>query len=269
MKDTIGMIVAALLLVALGFGAYWWWNGDSNSAALNPGESSIATPAPDVVDGPHGPASTEVTFTATDGYTLSSTYSVPEVGSPIRMPVLVLVHQLGTSRHDFDLLVPRLLEEGYAVLAYDSRGAGKSVGGVADKKDSMKDFAGALSFLSTQKEVDASQVGVIGASIGGNVAYVASGSSASVKVAVALSPVSTGAPKELLGTTITVFKPHTVFVATDDKDKAEGDLIFKKVQDPKQRKVYPGLGHGVALLSSDAVVQDVLSFVAQFLDIKG
>lgn len=269
MKDTFSMIAAALFLVLLGFGAYWWWNKDVPLSSDLNGSSSVASSTQQVVEEPHGPVSSAVTFTASDGYKLSGTYSIPVAGSPIKMPVLVLVHEFGTSRHDFDALVPRLLEEGYAVLAYDSRGAGASASGPADKKDYMKDFAGALSFLNDQSEVDPTQVGVIGASLGGNVAFVASGSFPNVKVSVALSPASTGVPKELLGTGISNFKPHALLVSSSDKDKAEADLVYKKVSDPKERKVYAGAGVGMGLLANDQAVQDMLAFVAQFLDIKG
>ncbi len=270
MKDTMGMIAAALIIVLLGFGAYYLWHSNgTDSANLPVGGSSVATSTSSTLGEPAGPASTEVTFNATDGYKLSGTYSVPVAGSPIKMPVLVLVHQLGTDRHDFDTLVPTLLGEGYAVLAYDSRGAGKSANGPADPKDYMKDFSGALTFLSGQKEVDPSEVGVIGVSVGGNVAFVASGSFPNVKVAVALSPAYTGQPKELLGTAVSGFNPHAVLVASGDSGKAQADLVFKKVNDPKEQRVYTGAGEGLALFSNDKMMQDMLAFIAQFLDVKG
>lgn len=272
MKDTFGMIVAAVLVVALGFGAYWWWNKDGGSTIESPyGTSSIATTTTPGGDEPYGPVSTEVSFTATDGYVLSGTYSVPLVGSPIKVPVLILVHQQGTNRHDFDDLRTRLLDDGYAVLAYDSRGAGVSTSTsiMADKKDYMKDFSGAVNFLSSQKEVDASALGVLGAGVGGNVAFVASGTFPAVKVAVALSPTSTGMPKELLGTAVAGFAPRALLVVSDEKGKAEADLVYKKVSDPKDRKVYTGAGTGVMILRNDSALQDISAFIAQFLDLKG
>lgn len=269
MKDTMGMLVAAVVVVLLGFGAYYLWRSPEAST-LPPGESSVAPSPSPVVGEPGGPLSVEVSFTATDGYSLSGTYSVPLAGSPIKMPVVVLVHDAEKDRSEFAGFTATLLDQGYAVLAYDSRGAGKSAGGAADRKDYVKDLSGALTFLSTQKEVDSSEVGVVGAGIGAHVAYVAAGSAPEVKAAVALSPLSmTGLPKELLGTGLTGFSPDALFVGSDEKEKAAADALYKKVKDPKQQRVYQGAGRGAALLGDDKALQDILSFISQYLDVKG
>lgn len=265
----MGMIVAALVIVLLGFGAYYLWRS-GDEGVVPPGESSVATSTSPQLDQPAGPASTDVSFETSDGVTLAGTYSVPMAGSPIKMPALILVHRSGVDRHEFDPIISTLLDQGYAVLAYDSRGLGKSEGTAADTKSYMKDFSAAVAFLGTQTEVDASEIGVIGSSLGAHVALVAAGTIPEVKAAVLLSPsVATGLPKELLGTGIAGFKPDAVFVASNDTEKAAADAIFKKAQQPKQQRVYGGTLSGVGLLEDDKARQDLLSFISQYLDVKG
>jgi alpha-beta hydrolase superfamily lysophospholipase len=65
---------------------------------------------------------TEVQFATGDGVLLSGSLTVPQR----RAPVVVLVHQFGSDRHDWDGFVPVLDRAGFATLAYDTRGMGRS-----------------------------------------------------------------------------------------------------------------------------------------------
>lgn len=52
----------------------------------------------------------------------------------------------------------------------------------------MVDVATAIEYLKTRSAVNADAIGVVGASVGGNLAYVTSGAFAEVKTAVSMSP---------------------------------------------------------------------------------
>lgn len=257
-KDNMIMIIVVLLVLAGVFFASRWFSS-------GPVEEEVPV---DTASSITGPAVRDVTFTASDGYKLSGTYSLPSQG--IGLPTVILVHQYNTDRHDYDTLVPKLVADGYAVLAYDTRGSGASKNGPADVKDFPKDVVGAVQFLKTQKDVDTAHIGVIGASVGANEAFIASGALADIKVAVALSPSATAGTRALLsGEGIENFHPHNILVASDEKEKADADVIFARSAEVKSQKTYPGFGHGVSILASDQAVQDILSFLQKFLDVKG
>lgn len=208
-------------------------------------------------------ASRDIFFSASDGYQLSGTYSIPNIEGSV--PAIILSHQFNSDRHDFDLFIPRLLNEGYAVLAYDTRGFGESANGDADINNFPKDVEGALSYLKEQEEVDASRVGIIGASVGANVAFVSSGSIGEIRAAVLLSPSDTGVRGVLMGSEIPNFSPTRIFVASDEREKRDSDAIFLKSAKPKEQKVYPGFGHGIDILRSDEAQNDIISFLERML----
>jgi pimeloyl-ACP methyl ester carboxylesterase len=138
---------------------------------------------------------TEVQFATGDGVLLSGSLTVPQR----RAPVIVLVHQFGSDRHDWDGFVPVLDRAGFATLAYDTRGMGRSLSRWPSKQRYLpprdeeryleampRDVTSALRFLEARRDVDAERIAVVGASHGANVAYA---SSAAARAIVALSPV--------------------------------------------------------------------------------
>jgi alpha-beta hydrolase superfamily lysophospholipase len=126
---------------------------------------------------------TEVQFPTVDGVLLSGSLTVPQR----RAPVMVLVHQFGSDRHHWDGFVPVLDRVGFATLAYDTRGMGRSLSRWPSKEryfpphdedrylEAMpRDVAAALRFLQARRGVDAERVAVLGAGHGANVAYASS-----------------------------------------------------------------------------------------------
>ncbi len=200
-----------------------------------------------------------VSFKASDGYLISGTFwaSISE-----KAPAIILVHQFGSTRHDFDSFVPVLLDNGYNVLAYDIRGFGQSKNGTVESLDDFpKDVVGAINYLKSQSNVDINKIGIIGASVGANVAYVASGSIPQIKVAVSLSPSNTGSSGVLLGHNIQDFSAHNILIASDENEKQDAEFIYNNSKMPKLQKTYPGFGHGVGILNSTDAQKDILDFL--------
>ncbi len=118
----------------------------------------------------------EVTFTnKKEGNTLAGTLTIPEGDGPF--PALVLVSGSGQQNRDEELMNHRpfwviadyLSRRGVAVLRYDDRGMGGSTGEVlnATSLDFSYDAEAAFDFLRNRKEINASQVGILGHSEGG------------------------------------------------------------------------------------------------------
>lgn len=118
----------------------------------------------------------EVTFTnKKEGNTLAGTLTIPEGDGPF--PALVLVSGSGQQNRDEELMNHRpfwviadyLSRRGVAVLRYDDRGMGGSMGEVlnATSMDFSYDAEAAFDFLRNRKEINASRVGILGHSEGG------------------------------------------------------------------------------------------------------
>ena len=118
----------------------------------------------------------EVTFTNNkEGNTLAGTLTIPEGDGPF--PALVLVSGSGQQNRDEELMNHRpfwviadyLSRRGVAVLRYDDRGMGGSTGEVlnATSLDFSYDAEAAFAYLLNRKEINASQVGILGHSEGG------------------------------------------------------------------------------------------------------
>ena len=110
-----------------------------------------------------------------EGNTLAGTLTVPEGEGPF--PAMVLVSGSGQQNRDEELMNHRpfwvvadyLSRRGIAVLRYDDRGMGGSTGEVveATSLDFSYDAEAAFDFLLNRKEINASQVGILGHSEGG------------------------------------------------------------------------------------------------------
>lgn len=136
-----------------------------------------------------------ITFKAPDGFVIKGTYVAPK---SLRAPALLLLHQLGRDASSYAPIYHVLREAGFALLAIDFRGHGESLM-QGDKEVSWevfseKDWQGilldtqaALEILPKQRGVDASRIGIIGASIGANAALIIA-SSNKLPVTVLLSP---------------------------------------------------------------------------------
>ena len=160
---TVGFALALLFLSACG------------------GEPSVSDPptaacnAPPVTFGDGAALSdhqeVEVRFTC-EGVVLAGTLYLPNGPDP--HPALVWVHGSGKStRLGYGgALVPTLVQSGLAVLSYDKRGVGQSLGvccpGDADHFNLLAaDVVGAVNLLRARSDIDARQIGLLGASQAG------------------------------------------------------------------------------------------------------
>ena len=125
-----------------------------------------------------------VTLTTGDGLRLAGWY----IPSQNRAAV-ILLHGYGGSRGGMLLRAEILARHGYGVLLYDQRASGESEGeyrsfGWAD----VADVPLAVAFLQGRADVDPVRIGILGFSIGGQIALQAAAQSAEIHVVVAEEP---------------------------------------------------------------------------------
>lgn len=141
----------------------------------------------------------EVNYVTTDGVKISADY-YPGKGDDLgRAPVVILVHMLGKDRGSWSDFPGKLQEAGFAVLALDLRGHGKSIE-QSGRKISYADFKteddwgkidldlhSTMDFLPALK-VNLDRVYIIGASIGANGALIIAAETPPLRSVVLLSP---------------------------------------------------------------------------------
>jgi pimeloyl-ACP methyl ester carboxylesterase len=110
-----------------------------------------------------------VRFTSGD-ITLQGNLFTP--GGPGPFPGVVLIHGSGDSDRRWGPFATFFLKHGFAVLAYDKRGAGKSEGSWREENLSVlaDDAVAGVEYLKTRPDIDAKRIGLFGSSEGGWVA---------------------------------------------------------------------------------------------------
>lgn len=129
---------------------------------------------------PYPYKSENVTFTNEEaGIRLTGTLTIPR--SFDNFTAVVLVSGSGPQNRDeeimghkpFLVLADHLTRQGFAVLRYDDRGVGESEGDYsqATLEDFASDAKAAIEFLKTRKEINKGNIGIIGHSEGGAIAF--------------------------------------------------------------------------------------------------
>lgn len=139
-----------------------------------------------------------VALTTSDGVSISGYYVR---GTAQKGPAVVLLHMLGGSKEDWDPIVEKYLgpQTGMGFLAIDLRGHGASTAqgnrelnwrdlSEQDYPAMVKDLEAAVKWLRGREEVDGEKIGIVGASIGANLALNCAAGDAAIKCVVLLSP---------------------------------------------------------------------------------
>ena len=114
-----------------------------------------------------------------DGISLAGTLTLPDQGN--RFPAVVMVTGSGAQNRDQEILGHKpflviadyLSRHGIVVLRCDDRGTGASQGNhdASTNEDFARDTEAALDYLRSRKEINAQQIGIIGHSCGGTIAF--------------------------------------------------------------------------------------------------
>lgn len=204
-----------------------------------------------------------ITLLTEDGVAISAGFAVP-ADTAGKYPALILIHQGGSDRSEWDSFLPKLLKENYAVLAYDVRGHGQSgkvddIYALFDDPDlAPKDLAAAIQYLKSVAEVDSNRIGVVGASIGANLACVAS-SRMGIKTAVAISG-KTQAVYNLAGSKKLNLKSVFYIASAGDQNGKRAQWageLFRMTADPKQIEIVQNShAHGVSIFKDSPDLQE-------------
>jgi dipeptidyl aminopeptidase/acylaminoacyl peptidase len=234
----------------------------------------------------------DISLRTSDGLTLHGWFSPGRSRAAI-----VFVHGGGGDR---TTLVPEaraLARHGYGFVLYDARACGESDGDRTTWGDrERRDLTAALDFVTTQSEIDANRVGVVGVSVGATAAALVAAKDTRVR-AVVVSPVwtsfdeemsiKTGRPKWLtlrwsLGALrdagvdtgaldpidhVREIAPRPIFFIAGEHDADTPVSVMQRTFDaasePKRFWVVPNAGHGHYC---EAAPSEYESRVAAFFD---
>lgn len=192
-----------------------------------------------------------VSLRSEDGVTLLGTLYLPARPGP----AVILLHMQTRSREDWQALGARLAESGFAALAIDFRGHGASdpppagTGG-PDMSRWVLDVKAARSYLAARSDVVQGRVGLIGASIGANVAILFAPGDPSVR---SLALLSAGLDYRGLRTEAAMGKlggRSALLVASDEDSYAANSArrLAKQEGGTRELRLLTGAGHGTTML---------------------
>ncbi len=214
-----------------------------------------------------------VTYRTADGIQVVATFTPPDSDPP--WPAVVLMHQYQGTRAQWDDLTPDLLSAGLAVLAPDARAHGESLrrvradGGYDIETDRANtlggwpdDVAAAIAWLTARGDINPDHIGVGGASVGANTAWISSAVLPEVRRAVAVSG-RFEPGRVLMGENIPNFQPRGVLFQTDREEALQSQALYSRTAEPRQVKVYDTPGHGIELLKFNAPRRDFVAWLAE------
>ncbi|WP_269236013.1 alpha/beta fold hydrolase [Flavobacterium flavigenum] len=173
--------------------------------------------------------------------TYGGTLTIPK--GKKKYPLAILIS--GTGQHDrnytymgrefFTVLADELARKGIASLRVDDRGIGKTSGNF--KESTTGDFAddvdAQIAYLKSDKNIDASHIGLIGHSEGGMIASIVSSRNKNVKFMVSLSGVAVSGLEMLNLQNTAILKNYGFTDKVVNKQMEMYNIMFKAVYDTK------------------------------------
>lgn len=236
-----------------------------------PTDNEVSTPAEWVTG-------ETVSFKTPDGFNIFGAWftSSRQTG---RRPAVVLIHPYDEDLGIWVPFVPDLTDAGFHVLAYDVRGHGRSTFHndvyfprsrfqTGDFNSMPLDVEGAIGWLKRRVDVDGTRIGLVGAALGANIAYVSSGTNPDVKTSVVISIITRLRQDILLGADVVDFKPRSIlFMAShgDGYTFTSSELLARETLKPVRVSGYQGAANGLALLTNPAARAEILQWLRTHL----
>ncbi len=211
----------------------------------------------------------EVTFVTEDKVAIAATYyeAVSEKG-------VILIHMLGNNRQSWKEVAEILQKNEYQVLTIDLRGHGQSLQKnnqrisyvnfhEQDFLDMVKDIQAAKNFLEKQ---GISEITIIGASIGANLALITAAHDPDITRIVALSPGLNYKGIKPQEDSKKISVPVMLVAAEDDAYSAMSvrtlDMVIRA---QKEVKIFPKADHGTRMIQQQPSLKgDILKFLQNY-----
>jgi pimeloyl-ACP methyl ester carboxylesterase len=217
---------------------------------------------------PLADAETRVSLLSADGVTIAGTYYEPS-----RRPaaMVLLLHMPTRSRADWAPLAERFAERGVGALAIDFRGHGES--GALPPADpttpvarpaEVRDIQAALTWLKQRSEALPGRIGIVGASLGANLAILVAAEDTSIRALVLLSATLDFRGVRTEGALRKYGDRAALLVTSQDDGYATRSAreLSAVGSGPREVHLLDGAGHGTMMLRRQA---DLVSTVVDWL----
>jgi alpha-beta hydrolase superfamily lysophospholipase len=166
---------------------------------------------------------------------------------------VLLVHDDGRTLQDWTTLAPKLASNGFRVLALDLRGHGASApAGKPADADYPKLTADVAAGVAWLKSKGATEIHVVGAALGANLALNVAAQEPAIADLVLLSPQLNAKGLKVSGPIAEYGERSLLVVASQDdalSAKAAG-YLDQSAKGPKHLQLYPSAGSGARMLNS-------------------
>lgn len=198
---------------------------------------------------------------------IQGSFELPD-GIPAPIPGVLLLHGYGESHSVWSDLRERLLRDGWAVLAIDLRGHGRSRSKNGEpieareawRRDARQfplDVGPALEWLKSQTRLDSKKIVVIGNDVGANLALIASGRFSEVGTAVAINP-NLDEALSMAGSAQD-FTPRSALLMVSEQAMAQG--IRNYITGPSRVNLLSA-GHGTAaVLATGSTIDEIIRWL--------
>lgn len=200
--------------------------------------------------------SQRVSFRTTDGVTIAASF-YETTRKPA--PAVICLHMLTRNRRDWEPVAAQLTTAGIAVLTVDFRGHGESGVAPTDAAAGLasltEDVAAARRYLESRPEVIRDRIGLLGASLGANVALLAASSDPGIEAVALLSPtldyrglrIEQAARKYGPRPMLLVASREDAYSARTIRDLTKGEQPASS-----REKILVDAGHGTAMFARDS-----------------
>lgn len=237
---------------------------DASDAAEDADEDGVSNLAEYLADSdPADVITTNISFITSDSVTLRGTYRRPAARPGTKLPVVILIHQGGSSRTEWNPYLSTLTAAGYATLAYDIRGHGLSGGTFTsadfDNPNTLPlGLVAALDYAHLQPSTEDTRIGIVGASVGGNLACVAS-QKRWIKTAVNLSGKTSAVRNLAAETELDLESMFHISSSGDQNGKRAtwANELHGFTAAPRQVEIVSGSSaHGVSIIAAEPALFD-------------
>lgn len=207
----------------------------------------------------------EVSYLTDDKMTIAGSWVMPALRENTVPPAraVILVHDYGFDRRDWSIIIPDLAQRGYAVLAIDLRGHGKSTEGgmrlsqattasagtTSTLETGYKDIQGALQWVQSQKQIRRDQISLMGVGLGADLTYFCARKfSKQLRSAIVISP----SIQAIADGSFMEHRARGVLFCVSSGDANGSSMIAAETManfsdQPKRVVIYQSNAHGLAL----------------------
>jgi len=206
----------------------------------------------------------EETISTADGWLLRGTFYNASSDKGV-----ILLHMLNRDRSTYRELALALQRAGFKALAIDMRGHGESTNKGSWRSFTEADFNSMVGDVRAAKEYLRSQgarsFAIIGASIGANIALLASIGDSEVKTAILLSPGLDyrGVKTERAAGEASV--PLLIAASSEDDYSFHSAMRISQLASVSELKAYSGAGHGTDMLQKTNLTQEIIAWLGERL----